>query len=66
MTSKSSLADANRSISTRGKTLASDSADNALTDNELDLVTGGITISKRTDTASADLFLKCANGKHYD
>lgn len=25
-----------------------------------------ITVTKRTDTASADLFLKCANGKHYD
>jgi type VI secretion system secreted protein Hcp len=25
-----------------------------------------ITVSKRTDTSSADLFLKCANGKHYD
>src|SRR5436309_14477003 len=25
-----------------------------------------ITISKRTDSASADLFLKVANGKHYD
>lgn len=25
-----------------------------------------ITVSKRTDKASADLFLKCANGKHYD
>jgi type VI secretion system secreted protein Hcp len=25
-----------------------------------------ITVSKRTDTSSCDLFLKCANGKHYD
>ena len=25
-----------------------------------------ITVTKRTDTSSADLFLKCANGKHYD
>jgi len=25
-----------------------------------------IHLTKRTDTASADLFLKCANGKHYD
>jgi len=25
-----------------------------------------ITVTKRTDKASADLFLKCANGKHYD
>jgi type VI secretion system secreted protein Hcp len=25
-----------------------------------------ISVSKRTDTSSADLFLKCANGKHYD
>jgi type VI secretion system secreted protein Hcp len=25
-----------------------------------------ITVTKRTDTASSDLFLKCANGKHYD
>ena len=66
MTSKSSLADANRSTSTHSRTLASDCTDNALTDNELDLVTGGITISKRTDAASADLFLKCATGKHYD
>jgi type VI secretion system secreted protein Hcp len=24
-----------------------------------------ITVSKRTDTSSSDLFLKCANGKHY-
>jgi type VI secretion system secreted protein Hcp len=24
-----------------------------------------ITVTKRTDTSSADLFLKCANGKHY-
>ncbi|MBZ5619980.1 MAG: type VI secretion system tube protein Hcp [Acidobacteriia bacterium] len=25
-----------------------------------------ISVSKRTDTSSADLFLKCSNGKHYD
>ncbi len=25
-----------------------------------------ITFSKRTDTSSCDLFLKCANGKHYN
>jgi bacteriocin-like protein len=66
MTRKSSLAGANRSTSAHSKTLATDSTDNTLTDNELDLVTGGITISKRTDTSSADLFLKCATGKHYD
>jgi type VI protein secretion system component Hcp len=38
-----------------------------LSDSELDRVAGGdITISKRTDVSSSDLFLKCANGKHYD
>jgi type VI protein secretion system component Hcp len=47
------------------KTLATDSTDNAVTDSELDLVTGGITVSKRTDVSSTDLLLKCANGKHY-
>jgi type VI protein secretion system component Hcp len=63
MTRKYSLSDSNRS-STPSKTLATDSTDNAVTDSELDLVTGGITVSKRTDVSSADLFLKCANGKH--
>ena len=37
-----------------------------LSDSELDRVAGGITVSKRTDVSSSDLFLKCANGKHYD
>ena len=36
-----------------------------LTDSELDLVAGGITVSKRTDASSPDLFLKCATGTHY-
>lgn len=68
MTRKSSRSDSNRPTSTHSKTLAKDSTDNfqTVTDSELDHVAGGITISKRTDTSSADLFLKCANGRHYD
>ena len=37
----------------------------SLADSELDRVAGGI-VSKRSDAASANLFAKCANGKHYD
>jgi hypothetical protein len=66
MTSKSSSSDTNRSTSTRSKPLVTDGTDNAILESELHLVTGGITVSKRTDVSSADLFLKCANGKHYN
>jgi hypothetical protein len=45
---------------------ADDLIEVALDDSALDQVSGGITVTKRTDTASADLFLKCANGRHYD
>ena len=58
MTRKSSLSNSNRP--THNKTLATG---NTLTDSELDLVGGG---TRHTDVASANLFLKCANGKHFD
>jgi type VI protein secretion system component Hcp len=63
MTSKSSLSDTNRSTSTHSKTLATDSL-RPVTDSELDLVAGGIHVTKLTDASSPNLFLNCASGTH--
>jgi hypothetical protein len=55
-------------IKNHAETPAADRASDLrrLTDSELDLVAGGITVSKRTDASSPDLFLKCATGTHYN
>jgi hypothetical protein len=58
----------NMTVKTNSQTPATNRTDESrpLDDGALDRVGGGITVTKRTDASSADLFLKCANGKHYN
>jgi hypothetical protein len=57
----------NMTVKTNSQTPAANRTDDLrpLADGALDRVAGGITITKRTDASSADLFVKCANGTHY-
>lgn len=38
---------------------------NKLCDDQLDKVTGGVTVTKVVDASSPNLFIGCATGKHY-